>query len=108
MSYTKKHAFTIHNAYKKDPDYQRNKKKSSLAPDTQSAPRLTSETRSASTSNKNITGNKKTGKQNTQEEQSRKQVALSDVGMTEQNGKAAWLLERIDRLMHEYGASVER
>lgn len=83
----KKHAFTIHNAYKEDPNYQRNnKKKSSLAPDTQSAPRLTSETRSTSTSNKNISESQKTGKQKTQKTQDNEKGRFQMQSPVEQKG----------------------
>lgn len=39
------------------------------------------------------------------EEKSRKQIVLDSAGMAEQNGKAAWLPERVDDLMQQYGGS---
>ena len=52
-----------------------------------------------------ITYKGESNNRNTQEEQSRKQIALDTAGMIEQNGRAAWLPERINDLMQRYGGT---
>lgn len=56
-------------------------------------------------SNENVSETEQNRNQNTQEEQSRKQIALDTAGMIEQNGRAAWLPERINDLMQRYGGT---